>query len=159
MSPEHLRDVLEVEGYSIEPPRTSKQASGLDPDFDIYDFAEWCGVTVEGEFEKNGCTYYSLDECPMAGHRHRGSLGKTCFIIGDSLGFECFSDDCNEYGIGDVLRKFNEENGSYEGPLFVEEDLSALFPVDDIDDVAEQESDCLLYTSIGAIDSTVIAGK
>ena len=25
-------------------------------------------MTVEGEFEKNGCTFYALDECPMAGH-------------------------------------------------------------------------------------------
>ena len=77
----------------------------------------------------------------MAGHTHRGQLGKTCFIVGDSLGFECFSDDCEGLGIGDVLRKFNEENGRYEGPLFLEPDLSGLFPVDDIDDVVEPESE------------------
>jgi P4 family phage/plasmid primase-like protien len=141
LTAEVVKALIDAEGHSIEVPRTGKKASGLDPDFDIYDFAEWCGVTVEGEFEKSGCTFYALEPCPMAGHAHRGQLGKTCFIVGDSLGFECFSDDCNEHGIGDVLRKFNEENGSYEGPLFIEEDLSALFPVDDIDDVAEQESE------------------
>jgi hypothetical protein len=86
LTAEAVKALIDAEGHSIEVPRTGKKASGLDPDFDIYDFAEWCGVTVEHEFEKNGCTYYALEECPMAGHRHRGSLGKTCFIIGDSLG-------------------------------------------------------------------------
>ena len=138
---EGVKALVEAEGHSIRPARAPRKSAGLDPDFDICDFAEWCGVTVEGEFEKNGCTFYALDECPMAGHRHRGALGKTCFIVGDSLGFECFSDECSEYGIGDVLRKFNEENGRYEGPLFLEPDLSGLFPVDDIDDVVEPESD------------------
>ena len=128
LTAEAVKALIDAEGHSIGVPRTSKQASGLDPDFDIYDFAEWCGVTVEHEFEKNGCTFYALEPCPMAGHTHRGQLGKTCFIVGDGLGFECFSDDCNEYGIGDVLRKFNEENGRYEDPLFVEPDLSDRFP-------------------------------
>ena len=138
---EGVKALVEAEGHSIRPARAPRKSAGLDPDFEIDDFAEWCGVTVEGEFEKNGCIYYALDECPMAGHRHRGALGKTCFIVGDSLGFECFSDDCSDYGIGDVLRKFNEENGRYEGPLFLEPDLSGLFPVDDIDDVVEPESE------------------
>jgi putative DNA primase/helicase len=129
-----IKSVVEAEGWKPQPKQT-KKTSGLDPDFDIWEFAEWCGVTVEAEFEKNGCTFYALDECPMAGHRHRGSLGKTCFIVGDSLGFECFSDDCCEYGIGDVLRKFSEEYGPYGGPIFLEPDLSGLFPVDDIDDL------------------------
>jgi len=129
-----IKSVVEAEGRKPQPKQT-KKTSGLDPDFDIYDFAEWCGVTVDGEFEKNGCTFYPVDECPMAGHTHRGAPGKTCLIVGESLGFECFSDDCNEYGIGDVLRKFNEENGRYGGPLFLEPDLSDRFPVDDIDDI------------------------
>ncbi len=135
-----IKSVVEAEGWKPEP-KQPKKTSGLDPDFDIYDFAEWCGATVEGEFEKNGCTFYALDECPMAGHRHRGSPGKTCFIVGDSLGFECFSDDCEGLAIGDVLRKFREENGRYESPLFLEPDLSDRFPVDDIDDVVEPKSE------------------
>jgi len=132
---ESVKALVEAEGHSIQPAQAPRKKSGLDPDFDICDFAEWCGVTVEGEFEKNGCTYYALGECPMAGHTHRGTLGKTCFIVGDSLGFECFSDDCEGLGIGDVLRKFREENGRYEGLLFVEPDLSGRFPVDDIDNI------------------------
>ena len=80
----------------------------------------------------------------MAGHRHRGTLGKTCLIIGDSLGFECFSDDCSGLGIGDVLRKFSEEKGRYEGPLFLEPDMSDKFPVDDIDDIIETLAEPLL---------------
>lgn len=131
-----IKSVVEAEGWKPQPKQT-KKTSGLDPDFDIYEFAEWCGVTVETEFEKNGCTFYALDECPMAGHRHRGTLGKTCFIIGDSIGFECFSDDCEGLGIGDVLRKFSGEKGRYSEPLFLEPDMSDKFPVDDIDDITE----------------------
>jgi P4 family phage/plasmid primase-like protien len=137
LTTEDVKAVAEAEGYPIQPTRAPRKSGGLDPDFDIYDFAEWCGVTVGGEFEKNGCTYYALEECPMAGHRHRGTLGKTCFIIGDSIGFECFSDDCEGLGIGDVLRKFSGEKGRYSEPLFLEPDMSDKFPVDDIDDITE----------------------
>jgi P4 family phage/plasmid primase-like protien len=131
-----INSVVEAEGWKPQAKQTEK-TSGLDPDFDIYDFAEWCGVTVENEFDKRGCTFYALDECPMAGHRHRGALGKTCFIMGETLGFECFSDDCSGLGIGDVLRKFSEEKGRYDAPLFLEPDMSGKFPVDDIDDIIE----------------------
>jgi putative DNA primase/helicase len=137
-----VKSLIEAEGCSLQTARAPRKSACLDPAFDIYHFAEWCGVTVEGDFEKNGCTFYALDECPMAGHRHRGVRGKTCFIVGDSLGFECFSDDCAGYGIGDVLRKFNEENGHYEGPLFVEPDISGKFPVDDIDDFGTGVIEC-----------------
>jgi hypothetical protein len=137
LTPEDVKVLAEAEGYPIQPTRAPRKSGGLDPDFDIYDFAAWCGVTVEAEFEKNGCTYFALDECPIAGHRHRGTLGKTCFIIGDSLGFECFSDDCEGIGIGDVLRKFGDEKGRYERPLFLEPDMSDKFPLDDVDDITE----------------------
>ena len=138
LSADDVEELCDAEGHSIELPRIRQKGGGLDPDFDVYGLAEWCGVTVETEFEKNGCNYYALDECPIAGYRHRGTSGKTCFIVGDSLGFECFSDDCSGLGIGDVLRKFNEDKGRYKGPLFLELDLSDEFPVDDIDDIEKR---------------------
>ena len=135
-----IRILVEAEGVVIKPAKPKKKRGGLDPEFDIEQFAEWCDVTVEADFEKNGMTYYAVDPCPMAGHTHRGQLGKTCFIVGDSLGFECFSDDCCDFTISDVLRKFNEESGRYDGPLFLEPDMSDKFPVDWVDNVATVEA-------------------
>lgn len=133
LNAEAVKVLVEAEGHSIQPIRAPQKSAGLDAEFDIHDFAEWCGVTVDGNFEKNGCIYYALDACPMAEHTHRGQVGKSCFVVGDSLGFKCFSDDCEGFGIKDVLRKFREDNGPYGGPLFAQPDLSDRFQIDQID--------------------------
>ena len=42
-----VKALVEAEGHSTQPARAPRKGAGLDPDFDIHDFAEWCGVTVE----------------------------------------------------------------------------------------------------------------
>jgi hypothetical protein len=39
--------------------------------------------------------YFYLDECPFAGHKHQGGPEKSALILREkTLGFRCFSDDC-----------------------------------------------------------------
>jgi hypothetical protein len=69
----------------------------LQDDFDVYDFCDHYELAVEEEFEKGGKIYFALSECPMAGKKHSGDQAKSCLIVGDTLGFKCFSDDCDSY--------------------------------------------------------------
>jgi hypothetical protein len=97
--------------------------SPLDPDFDPYDFFDhYAGAfEIEREFEKDGKTYFVTDVCILAGHKHTGS-GLTGFVLGDSFGYHCFSDECEGLGIGDVLRKLNETHGPYGKRIWMDRD-------------------------------------
>ena len=53
--------------------------------------------------------FYFLDECPFVGRRHSGDPHKTALILGDRLGFKCFSDKCDGKSIGGLLRHFGNE--------------------------------------------------
>jgi hypothetical protein len=102
-------------------PRAGRSA--LDPDFDPYDFFDhYAGVfEIEGEFEKEGATYFVTDVCILAGHKHTGS-GLTGFVLGDTFGYHCFSDECEGLGIGDVMRKLNETYGPYGKRIWMDRD-------------------------------------
>jgi len=109
-------------------PEQSKQkrrqgVSALEPDFDPYDFFNRYGDAfgIEREFEKDGKTYFVTDSCVLAGHKHTGS-GLTGFVLGDTFGYHCFSDDCEDSGIGDVLRKLNETHGPYRKRIWLDRD-------------------------------------
>ena len=97
--------------------------SPLDPDFDPYDFFDhYSGAfEIEREFEKEGMTYFVTDICVLAGHKHTGS-GLTGFVLGDTFGYHCFSDECEGLGIGDVLRKLNETHGPYGKRIWMDRD-------------------------------------
>jgi hypothetical protein len=95
----------------------------LDEDFNIDDFCEHYNLVVTRTLEKGDRTYHVLDECPMAGHQHTGDRNKTALITGDTLGFKCWSDDCDGKTIGDLMRKLNEQYGRYDGPLFAQEEI------------------------------------
>jgi len=71
----------------------------LDPEFDPYDFFDHYADAfgIEREFEKNGKTYFVTDTCILAGHKHTGS-GLTGFVLGDTFGYHCFSDECEGLG-------------------------------------------------------------
>jgi hypothetical protein len=113
---------------ALAPPEARKRQGEmptLEEDFDIEDFCTFYGLEVIGEpYEKgDGRTYHILAECPLAGHKHSGDGNKTALIIGDTLGFHCWSDDCDGKTIGDLLRKLNETHNRYDGPLFVEQEI------------------------------------
>jgi hypothetical protein len=57
----------------------------------------------------------------MAGRRHSGDRAKSCLIVGDTLGLKCFSDECEAYRIGDLLRRLNEDYEPY-ADIFAEDD-------------------------------------
>jgi hypothetical protein len=114
------RSRLELLAAEAPAPETSRsrQRKGcslpaLREDFDIYDLCDHYDLEIEEEFEKGGNTYFVLSECPMAGKRHSGDRAKSCLIVGDTLGFKCFSDECEAYRIGDLLRRLNEDYEPY----------------------------------------------
>lgn len=116
-------------------PRNVRRRVGmpaLAEDFDIYDFAEHFELDISHEFEQNGGTYYVLSECPNVGRQHSGDRNKSCLIVGQTLGFHCFSDECTDFRIGDLLRKLAETHGHYP---------HSIFAGDDIDDVEDIEID------------------
>ena len=122
------RSRLELLAAEAPAPETSrsKQRKGrslpaLREDFDIYDFCDHYDLEIEEEFEKGGNTYFALSECPMAGKRHSGDRAKSCLIVGGTLGFKCFSDECEVYRIGDLLRHLNEDYEPY-ADIFAEDD-------------------------------------
>ncbi|MGH9770551.1 MAG: hypothetical protein ACRD4Q_02440 [Candidatus Acidiferrales bacterium] len=79
----------------------------------IADFPEV--LTLDRVTETEDITYFALAECPFAGRAHRDQnvgYGKTTIMLRpDSIGFSCFSDDCSEHTIGNLLRLLRERTG------------------------------------------------
>ena len=112
----------EAPAPEYSPARNSKgKMPALQNDFEVYDFCEHYELGIVGEFEKDGKKYLVLSECPMAGKKHSGDQAKSCLIVGDTLGFKCFSDECDSYKIGDLLRRLNEDHEPYTD-IFVADD-------------------------------------
>jgi hypothetical protein len=113
-------ELLASEAPAPENPPVTDGKGGLpalQEGFDVYDFCEHYELGIDGEFEKGRKTYLALSECPMAGKKHSGDQAKSCLIVGDTLGFKCFSDDCDSYTIGDLLRRLNQDHEPY-GNIF-----------------------------------------
>lgn len=102
----------------------------LDDDFDprdwIQHFEDQGAWEIEGERDTGGMHILVTNVCPVAGHKHTGS-GLTGFIIGDTFGFHCFSDDCEGSTIGtifQILREAMKEDGvtpkyePYDQPIY-----------------------------------------
>jgi hypothetical protein len=101
---------------------------GLHKDFDLQKFFDWFGdqeaFSITGNGLWQGHEVKITDHCIIAGHKHTGS-GLTGFIIGNTFGYHCFSDDCTGVTIGDVLAKLREDGYEpYPGKIWVEEDTS-----------------------------------
>ncbi len=122
---------------------------GFDPLDWIKHYSEQGAFTIEGDRETNGMSVMVTDVCLTAGHKHSGS-GLTGFIIGDTFGWHCFSDDCEGCTIGTVfkiLREAVDDQGQpkfkpYPKPVFKDEGLETI--LDGIDegwlvDVEEDE--------------------
>lgn len=100
-------------------PKQANRSEGLHDDFDIDGFIEHFELDVIGEEDKaNGSHYLYLAECPFKGGTHSGDVKKTALVVGNSLGFKCFSDDCADKGIGDFLKLMSEEHGRYPGKIW-----------------------------------------
>ncbi len=63
----------------------------------------------------------------MAGKKHSGDKNKSAFILGQTLGYRCFSDDCDRYTIGAVLRKLNETHEPYPKLIWKDDNDSARY--------------------------------
>ena len=98
---------------------TGKNPPALVDDFDIYDFAEHYGLEIREEERKAGATYYYLAKCPFKGDAHSGSENKTALVIGETLGFRCFSDECDRYRISDLIRHLTPEYGPYQKQIWL----------------------------------------
>jgi len=134
--------ILSVEAPAEEKKARSNGMPQLHPDFDIHDFFEHYGIGVESEQEHNGRRLFVTDACYTCDppHKHTGSKA-TGFVLGDTLGWHCFSDDCVGKGIGDVLRCLNADHEPYDKPIWVknpEADVEDVSPCDHAVMTAEQ---------------------
>lgn len=96
--------------------------------FDPNDFFKWYedqdAFIIEGTRESDGKTIAITDKCLIAGYKHTGSKA-TGFVIGDTFGYHCWSPECNDPTIGDVLSKLNEDGFKrYPKKIWIEEDVS-----------------------------------
>jgi hypothetical protein len=121
--PVTLAQLEEIDGLN-EVSKKSSDMPVLADGFDIGRFIEHNHLSVRGSTgQSDGSVFYFLDECPFRGGRHSGDPNKTALIVGQTLGFKCFSDDCAEHGIADFLRLMAEQNGRYRGAIFDEQEL------------------------------------
>lgn len=66
--------------------------------------------------------YIGLAKCPFKDDEHNGQLvgvSKSCIIVDKQtgqIGFKCFSDDCADYGFGDLMHLIQEQYD--EQPIF-----------------------------------------
>ncbi len=104
-------------------------------DFEPEDFFEWCQENLPEEYKEFLCRdsdadrndadghHYVMDGCFWAERKHSGDRRKTEFILGETFGFSCFSGDCDDVSIGDILRKMTKLTGKpYPGQIFVEDE-------------------------------------
>jgi len=131
---------------------------------------------LDGSYEKNGETHYRLDNCITSKegvdgfHQHHqgGNKRQTELILGHTLGYECFSDDCTEFGIGEWLRRLQELKGEkYPHRIFVddaeelaevfgaEEDPTDMTPIEETP-VVEPKEDAAEYTMVTHGNSSMI---
>lgn len=116
----------------------------LHEDFDPEDFFQH--YEDQGAFT---CTSYNewqghkvriIDHCIISGTKHTGSK-LTGFIIGDTFGYHCWSPECNDPNIGDVLKKLFEDGFKrFDKPIWIKEEETLDFK-DLLVDLAENESE------------------
>lgn len=134
-----------------EAPQTSKTPRGdmpmLHDTFDSDDFFRW--YEEQGAFEITttkdwqGHTIAVTDRCIISGTKHTGS-SLTGFVVGDSFGYHCWSPECDNPQIGDVLRKLHEEGYKrYPKKIWVEEPLMLNFEknMEEFETVLQEETE------------------
>ena len=107
-------------------PGYSKHSDGdmpeLDPSFDPNEWIEWYkdqgAFHIEGDKEWNGKPILATDICLYAQRKHSGDDYKSGFIIGDTFGYKCFSDECEEKTIKEIYKWLREEVDDQGNPLY-----------------------------------------
>jgi hypothetical protein len=122
---ESLAEEAPVKYTSGQPIVFSKRGGlpEVDDDFDPEDLFEWCQENLpeeyrgffvrdeEADHDEHDGHHYVMDGCFWSERKHSGDRKKTEFILGDTFGFKCFSDDCADVRIGDILRKVSKLAG------------------------------------------------
>lgn len=95
-----------------EQQRTPRPELVIDEDGVLKLIAEYpTELDLAGTERRDGRTYFYLHHCPLAGRTHRDQGRKTAIILGETLGFSCFSDECCEASIGTLLRTLERRTG------------------------------------------------
>jgi archaellum biogenesis ATPase FlaH len=127
----------------LTPPKGQKDGRPeLVEGFDIHDFAYHFGLEFwnpDGE-QRGGQVVYHLTSCPFKGEPHKGGQERehTSLFLGDTLGFKCFSDDCADKRIGDLLSLLRAEHGAYKPGVFVEQPFEDTFDDVNLQDFADE---------------------
>lgn len=102
--------------------------------FDIYDFCEAYDIEILAE---HGDRFDIA--CPLKGERHSGSASVTSlFYDGERLGFKCLHPDHESVSIGKLVSTLQQEQGTYQLPLFAERDT--IYVEDVGDDFLNEEN-------------------
>ncbi|HUY85644.1 MAG TPA: hypothetical protein VMU77_00910, partial [Acidimicrobiales bacterium] len=164
-------NIAQLGGYSVErAERQRKMYQGGDLIIDedgvlklikeFPDFLDLHKITHDGDI-----TMFGLTSCPFNGGPHRHQFvgaGKSAIILSpDKLGFKCFSDDCAEHGIGDLLRLLGSETQRRPSMTIwadppLDPKLDAIWDLEDEGcelDPTESAADDLLVYPIGATTS------
>lgn len=110
-----------------------KKMRPVHPDFDAYEFVDffdqklrdagYAGWSIKADeiTKSDGCTYYPVDWCPTAQTEHRGDQMKSCIVVGATVGWNCFSNDCNDTGFYALHKALHDMTGFwYDGPIFAD---------------------------------------
>ena len=142
------------------PKRKTTRSSGLHPDFNIQAFFDHYEIGIEHESSCDGKQLFVTDTCYTADppHKHTGSV-ETGFILGDALGWKCFSDECVDKNIGDVLRVLNQDHDRYPGPIWKKASLTNLggWDVEELSPVRDEKKDeALVAESLSGPETVVV---
>jgi hypothetical protein len=128
-------------------------AEGFDPSDWIKWYTDQDAFSIAGDKEWCGNPILATDFCLYAQRKHSGDEYKSGFVIGDTFGYKCFSDDCEGHTIKDIyawLRDAVNDDGSkrfipYDKPIYKTEtfeELKEAFGIVDLNDVdKEQEAE------------------
>ena len=133
------RELLEKVAALCPEAKTASATSGprkmrsVHADFDVYDFIEffdkklreagYVGWSIKADeiTKSDRRTYYPVDWCPTAQTEHSGDQMKSCIVVGETVGWNCFSDDCTDTGFYALHRALHDLTGFwYQGPIFAD---------------------------------------
>jgi hypothetical protein len=102
-------------------------------------------LTLDGVRREGDITYLGLAECPFKGAAHRGQeigAGKTFIILRpDSIGFHCYSSDCEGKTFTDLLYLLHSETGRWpETPIWEDDTEEVERRWGGVEDVSQRES-------------------
>lgn len=96
-------------------PKLAMRKAGVDED-GIWELIEEYPdhFDCSGVRQKDGVKYFDLESCPFNDGPHNNHTSrKTCLILGDTFGFQCFADQCCDYTGQDLIELLYEETGEY----------------------------------------------